>query len=96
MGYKIDYHPLAEYDLIGIGDHLSQFYKSTLKNFMEDFEEKISYLKDMPRMGTTYRSFRKLVISDYLVFYKVIEDEKRIRIYRIIHGTQDSEIQNIE
>ena len=96
MSYRIVYHPLAEYDLIEIGDYLSRFYESTFENFMKTFEEKISNLQETPYMASGYRSYRKLVVLKYLVFYKVDEDEKRVRIYRIIHGTNLSELQTIE
>ena len=95
MHYNIEYLPLADDDLYDIADYFSQFYPSTLKIFMNTLEEHISNLQDMPYIGVEYKNYRRLVVSDFLVFYKVLEDKKLVRIYRIIHGARDSEIQNI-
>lgn len=95
MSYEIAYLPVAEQDLEDIADYLSQFYPSTLKKFMNMLEKHLSSLRDMPYIGTEYGDYRKLVASDYLIFYKVLEEQNLIKIYRVLHGARDSEIKKM-
>jgi len=92
MAYKIIYLPAAEQDIDDIAAYLSQFYKSTFAKFMTMFNESILYLQDSPYIGTAYKNYRKLVVLNYLVFYKVDEKQKVIKIHRILHGKRDLEV----
>ena len=95
MSYEIQYLPLAEQDLEDIAFYLSQFYPSTLKKFMNMLEKHISNLQDMPHMGTQYGDYHKLVALDYLVFYKILEEQNLIKIYRVLHGARGGEIKKM-
>lgn len=96
MDYKVDYLSVAEQDIDDIGAYLSQFYASTFKKFMRSLKKSISHLKTSPYLGVPYRDYRKLVVGVYLVFYKVDEEQKTVRIYRVLHGARDTEIRTIE
>jgi len=89
MSCEIVYLPMAEQDLEDIALYLMQFYPSTLKNFSNMLEKHIFNLLDMPHMGTEYGNYHNLVISDYLVFYKIYDEQNLIKIYRILHGARD-------
>lgn len=95
MSYEIEYLPVAELDLEEIADYLSRFYPSTLKKFMNILEKHLSSLQDMPYIGTEYGGYLKLVALDYLVFYKVLEEQNLIKIFRVLHGARDSEIREM-
>ena len=92
MSHRIKYMPRAKADLTRIGVYLSQYYRSTAKKFFTLLTEKIKRLKEFPYSCPIYEdapNFRKLVVSDYIVLYKVIEDTKTVEVHRIFHGSQD-------
>ena len=98
MDYKILYLPIAEQDLQEIAEYLSNFYPSTLKKFIDNFDDNIRLLQTNPCLGMPYHQYRKLVLTgtDYLVFYKVDETESAVKIYRVLHGARDSEIRKFK
>ena len=96
MTFKIIYLPVAEQDLNSIAEYLSQFYASTFGKFMNMLEKSIVNLETSPFMGVKYGNYRKLAVSDYLVFYKVDEDAELVKIYRVLHGAQDSEVSKFD
>ena len=92
MTFKIVYLPLALQDLTDIAAYLSQFYASTFGAFMQSLEKGILNLETSPLIGTKHGNYRRLVVSDYLVSYKADEDAQLVKIYRVLHGAQDSEV----
>ena len=91
LNYELDYLPDADQDLEGISEYLSQFYESTFPNFMLALHRQIGNLRAMPNMGMRYKRFRRLVVSDYLVFYKVDDEKRLVTICAILHGAQNFE-----
>ena len=91
MNYEVDYLPDAAQDLEEISAYLSQFYESTFPNFLSALKKQIESLKMMPHIGMMHRSFRRLVVSDYLVFYKVDDANRLVTICAILHGARDFE-----
>jgi len=92
MDYNISYIESAKKDVFDIAQYLSQFYENTFAKFIEKLDHSIGSLAQMPHMGMVYRNYRRLVVSDYLVFYRVDEETRTVEIFRILHGSQD--IQN--
>lgn len=95
MSYEIEYLPFAMQDLEDIADYLSRFYSGTFKKFMNVFEKHLSSLRDMLYIGIEYGDYRKFVVSDYHIFYKVIVEKNLIQVYRILHGARDTEIKRM-
>lgn len=55
--------------------------------------EKLELVKDNPNMYEEYRyqaKYRCITIEKYLLFYEVDNQNKRIYIFRILHGAQDT------
>ena len=55
-------------------------------------DKSISYLNEMPEMYPIYPDiplFRFIVVEDYLVFYRFIEERNLIEIHRILYGRMD-------
>jgi len=53
---------------------------------------KVELAKENPYAYPAYDRrphFRKIVAGDYLVFYKVNEEEKTIEVHHILHGMMD-------
>jgi len=51
----------------------------------------IAKLKTNPFLCEKYQerpAYRRMVVGDYLVFYKILEDKKQIEIHRILHGSR--------
>ena len=84
--------PEAKTDSEEILQYLSKFHISTAKNFFALLKERINSLKSNPFVAQSYLerpSYRRLIVGDYLVFYKVAEDKKLVEIHRILHGSRD-------
>ena len=92
MNCKIVYLPEAKDDINEIRKYLSKFYPSTPKTFFALLKKRISNLKQNPFICQPYEkrpSYRRLVVNDYLVFYKVDESRHVVQIHRILHGSCD-------
>jgi addiction module RelE/StbE family toxin len=89
MKYRIRTLQTADRDLALIDEYLSGFYTSTAAKFFEKYDRKTALLEDNPYMGATYKDYRRIVVLDYLVFYKVDEENKTVSIYRVIHGLRE-------
>jgi addiction module RelE/StbE family toxin len=90
--YSIRYLELAREGAKDIKAYLSQFYPSTPVKFLQSLKNRISALGDMPRMYEVYqdrKAYRKMTVSDYNVFYKIIEEKKIVEIHRVLHGKRD-------
>ncbi|MCL2546437.1 MAG: type II toxin-antitoxin system RelE/ParE family toxin [Oscillospiraceae bacterium] len=96
MMYAIEFLPESQSDLMDIRRCLLQYYPSTSGNFFVLLRKKLDLLKNSPYAAQIYikrPSYRRLVVGDYAVFYKVNEDKALIQIYRMIHGSRDIERQ---
>jgi len=92
MKTEVIYLPEAISDQANIKIYLSQFYPGTSQRFFSLLKTKIARLKTYPYSCPVYEDdpdYRKLVVGDYLVFYMIDENEKRVEIHRILHGSRD-------
>ena len=98
MAYEVKLLSLAENDLDEICQYLAQFYPGTLGThcvpgrFLDAIEKDIENIRLNPKMFPKYeynREYRKLVTGDFLVFYKIDEENNMARIYRILHGKRN-------
>ena len=92
MIFKVVYLPESKDDIKEARKYLSQFYASTSKKFTALLKKRINNLKSNPFICQPYDkrpSYRRLIVNDYLVFYKVDENKKIIQIHRVLHGSCD-------
>jgi len=90
MTYKIKYLPLAVQDLNDIARYLSSFYPETARRVLKEMREKITKLGDTPKMCELYRldsTYRRMVVDQYLVFYRINDENKVVEIHRILRGS---------
>ena len=90
MTYKIKYLPLAVQDLNDIARYLSGFYPKTASRVLKEMREKITKLGDTPKMCEVYHldpAYRRMVVDQYLVFYRVNEEIKTVEVHRVLRGT---------
>ena len=94
MKYKLIFLPQARNDAEEVRKYLSQYYSGTVEKFFALLKKRINSLRINPYIYEQYHersSYRKLVANDYLVFYKVNDDQKRVEIHRILHGSREIE-----
>ncbi|MDR1996753.1 MAG: type II toxin-antitoxin system RelE/ParE family toxin [Candidatus Margulisbacteria bacterium] len=93
--YKIQLLKRAVKDLDSICEYLSLFTINAAKNFLDRLEKVLDQLAAHPQMYPECelgRHYRKLVLGNHLVFYKVLSTDKTIKIYRILHAKRDTSI----
>ena len=92
MNFQVLFLEDAEQDINDIEEYLSQFYCSTVRNFILKLENSVFALSDMPYLYPEYDEdpyFRRMVVNDYLLFYSVDEKRRLVVIHRIIHSKRD-------
>lgn len=65
-------------------------------NFVKEVEKCYDYLKNTPYMfeqchdlHLKSENYRRVPINNYVLLYKVMEDDKVVNIYRIFYGGQE-------
>ena len=89
MKYKTKYLITAGYDRDAIKAYLDQYSPVAAKRLFSKIKNNLELVKENPYMYEAYGrrpQFRRMVVEDYLVFYKVIEEEKMIEIHHIFHS----------
>ena len=92
MKYKASFTPLAKEDKNEIKNYLSQFYPETPKRFTSTLKKHISNLKENPYMYPFYTEnpdYRRMVVDNYIVLYRIIEEVRKIEISRILRASWD-------
>jgi plasmid stabilization system protein ParE len=92
VAYEVKLLNLAERDLDEICNYLAQFYPGTPGRFLDALEKDLESISLNPNMFPKYeynRDYRKLVTGDFLVFYKIDEENNQACIYRILHGKRN-------
>ncbi len=78
-------------NLNDIARYLSGFYPKTSSRVLKEMREKISKLGDIPKMCEIHRldpTYRRMVVDQHLVFYRVNDENKIVEIHRILRGSQ--------
>ena len=91
MKYKIRYIPSANRDLEAICNFLEDYPQKRVRIFSK-IDLALTRLASMPKMFPVYDAapqFRRIVIEDYLIFYKLNESEELIEIHRILYAKMD-------
>ena len=89
MRYELKYMDSALIDMAIIKEYLSLYYESTWFKVAREIEYHIGFLREIPFGFPLYdgsETYRKLVAGDYIVFYKVIEQNHIVEIHTIWHG----------
>jgi addiction module RelE/StbE family toxin len=98
--YKLELMPSASVDLDNIFNYISDTLVSpkAAHNLMNRIEGTLLSLEDFPQLGPkcsdkslSARGYRKLLIKNYLAFYKIDEEQKRVLVMRIIYARRNYE-----
>jgi len=87
MKYRVIYLPIANRDIIRIDEALVD-YPSKAKRLFQEMDSKVADLEKMPYMWPAYSlkpEYRRIILEDHLLFYKVDEDEHRVKVHRILY-----------
>ncbi|MFB0844116.1 type II toxin-antitoxin system RelE/ParE family toxin [Paenibacillus oleatilyticus] len=93
---RVRYTPAAVDDLDEIFSYITQDNWQNAEKMLERLSREIGGLADFPHMGSVLseddytliqRGYRFIVVSPYLVFYRIINNE--VIIHRILHGRRD-------
>lgn len=91
--YSIKFSEIANQDLIDIFDLIAKDKPSVAVDYIDKLEAMIDLLLDNPRLGVECKNkninknCRILVFENYLIFYKIIDNE--IQIARILNSRVD-------
>jgi len=92
LKYSVKFLILAIEDKKEIKTYLSKFYPTTPKRFTTALKKHISNLKENPYMYQIYPEkpdYRRMTVDNYIVLYKIIEEERRVEIIRILRASWD-------
>ncbi|GAX48514.1 type II toxin-antitoxin system RelE/ParE family toxin [Pseudolactococcus reticulitermitis] len=96
--YQVKKSKAFDRDMERISVYLSKanYYDSTIKEIFETLYKDLTRLRTSPRIGarlshktTVDNDYRYLVSGQYLIFYKVFEKEKLVRVYHVYHGKEN-------
>lgn len=95
--YYVKFTNSAEEELVEIYEYISFILKSeiTANKFVENVENKILRLSIFPYSCMEIISkpqniqYRKLIVKNYVVLYKIYEENKRVDIVHIYYSRRD-------
>ena len=99
MRYNVVLLPAAEDDYQEILRYFERQFDSqqAIRSFVKDFGEVLLRLEETPTIYgysrdevLRQREYRKFLIGRYVALFKIDEPRNTVEIYRIFHGTQNS------
>ena len=93
--YTIEYLPIAKSDMVDIAKYIGVKLENpeAAERLAEKMIEAAEKLTDMPYKCPVYipvkplrHEYRKLIVQNYIMFYWVDEDKKRITIARVVYS----------
>ena len=96
--YKILVSETYHRDLKGIIHYISHNFDApfTASDLLDEIESTVSNLSTMPhRYGLVddaylrHKEFRKCLVKNYTIFYKVHQESKTVMVHRILHARQN-------
>jgi len=94
MKYKVKYLDTVRHDREAIKKYMSQYSSTAAKRLFERVKAKVERVKENPHMYEVYwrrPQFRRIVVGDYVVFYRIVESENVVEVHHILHGMMDIE-----
>ncbi|AEF81974.1 type II toxin-antitoxin system RelE/ParE family toxin [Leadbettera azotonutricia] len=92
MAYEVKLLKRSRIDIDEICQYKSQFYPGTVDRFLDKLEKELNSIADNPFICPEYygnKKYHRLLVQDYLVFYRIFETAKTVRVYRILNGKRD-------
>lgn len=95
-GYRIEWRPKAQEDLLAIVRFIGKDNPTRAKSFGQDIRDKTKPLAEHPELGHTGRpglpaDVRELVAHpNYIIFYRVLAEARTVQILRVKHAAQQT------
>jgi len=98
--YQLEYLPIAKQDMIDIAKYINEELcnPSAAKNLANEMIESAEGLTTFPYKNAIHsiirplkREYRRLLVKNYIMFYWIDEEEKKVVIARIIYARRDYE-----
>lgn len=96
--YQITVTPDAEADLSELRDYIANVLRSpeTARSYLHHLRKEIGSLSEMPARIKAVdeepwhsRGIRKLIVKDFLVYFRIVEEEKMVYILNVIYARRD-------
>ena len=96
--YRITVTPDAEADLSELRDYIANVLRSpeTARSYLHHLRKEIGSLSEMPARIKAVdeepwhsRGIRKLIVKNFLVYFRIVEEEKMIYILNVIYARRD-------
>ena len=96
--YRITVTPDAEADLSELRDYIANVLRSpeTARSYLHHLRKEIGSLSEMPARIKAIdeepwhsRGIRKLIVKNFLVYFRIVEEEKMIYILNVIYARRD-------
>lgn len=96
--YKIEFSKDAKNDLTNIVNYIKNNLQepNTAKKLSIKIREKIYNLSESPKLFPIIDNnfirkleLRKLIVDNYIIFYKVLDEDKKVQIARIMYGRRN-------
>ena len=96
--YKLKITELAQNDLDSIIEYIAVQLANPIAagDFLDEVEKCYSYLHSNPLMypkcsdaKLEKEGYRKALVKNYIIFFKIFENEKKVIVYRIVYGARD-------
>jgi addiction module RelE/StbE family toxin len=92
MDFDVKTLKRANRDIDEIAQYKSQFYPDTALRFLIALENALDTVAQNPYMYPEYvgnKKYHRLIVQDYLVFYRIFETSRTVRVYRVLHGKRN-------
>ena len=96
--YRIIVTPDAEADLSELRDYIANVLRSpeTARSYLHHLRKEIGSLSEMPARIKAVdeepwhsRGIRKLIVKNFLVYFRIVEEEKMVYILNVIYARRD-------
>ena len=96
--YQLEFLPIARQDMTEIASYISQELcnPSAAEKLANDLIQAAGRLVDFPFINAVHQTnkplrkeYRKLIVKNYIIFYWIDEDEKRVTVARVIYGRRN-------
>ena len=94
---KLVFTAEARLDLFRIGDAIANDSPQRAVSFVEELEGRCRNIIEFPLRfpllpGRESNGIRRIVHGNYLIFYRLLQDDEAIVILRILNGAQDYDL----
>jgi len=98
--YQLEFLPIAKQDMIEIVHYISHELHNPMaaENLAVDMITAAENLTEFPYINAIHQSikplkkeYRKLIVKNYIMFYRIDEEEKLVTIVRVVYARRDYE-----